>query len=474
MLSAGRPTRKFGHLITPVSKAQHLCLITVNSAWYQSSLALRYLRNCLKGLPLRVKLLEFTTSEPLFEILARIASHKAGIYCFSAYVWNRSMLQALLPELAKLQPQSRIVLGGPDADGAAYGLRPQDYVVKGPGEGALRHLADSAFTLPGGEIEHPAPPLRELPFPYRAADKPALRDRLVYYETFRGCPFRCAYCLSATDDRHEPRFDVSQATDRRRLRSELHRLLSFAPRTIKFVDRSFNINTALARYIWRFAIGLESSCEWHFEIYPELLSEEDIELLSQAPAGRIRLETGIQTVNRAVNQACGRRSDWPKARAMLLALQRRTQVSVHADLLAGLPGETLSSVLHSLDELAACLPHEIQLGTLKILSGTPMQAIARQRGYIWMDSPPWQVLASDRLSFAQMATLQDLARIINLYWNKGEFRKQWSALLAEGHRASQLFLRLLARHREQGLQLHSISARHRAEVFASCFAAGDR
>jgi len=175
-----------------------------------------------------------------------------------------------------------------------------------------------------------------------------------------------------------------------------------------------------------------------------------------------------------VNQACGRRSDWPKARAMLLALRRRTQVSVHADLLAGLPGETLSSVLHSLDELAACMPHEIQLGTLKILSGTPMQAIARQRGYIWMDSPPWQVLASDRLSFSQMATLQDLARIINLYWNKGEFREQWSALLAEGHRASQLFLKLLARHREQGLQLHSISARHRAEVFASCFAAGDR
>ena len=117
ILSAGRPTRKFEHLITPVPKARRLCLITINSAWYQSSLALRYLRNCLKGLPLRVKLLEFTTSEPLFEILARIACHKADIYCFSAYVWNRNMLQALLPELAKLQPLSRIVLGGPDADG---------------------------------------------------------------------------------------------------------------------------------------------------------------------------------------------------------------------------------------------------------------------------------------------------------------------------------------------------------------------
>lgn len=451
------------------TRRPRVCLIALNSAWYQSNLALYYLRNSLRGLPFSTRILEFTTSEPVTDVLKGIVLQKPDLLCFSAYIWNRDYLQHLLPELKKLLPRARMVLGGPEAGAGVFGLGADDYVVEGPGEGAFRKLAESGFDLPGGVYSEPAPPLQDIPFPYLAKDKPALRDKLVYYESSRGCPFHCVYCLSASDERNERRFDVSLPREVKKLYSELDRLVALQPRTIKFVDRSFNIHPRLAREIWQHAISYGSACEFHFEIYPDLLCEEDIRLLESAPAGRIRFETGIQTVNSAVSANCQRKSDWNKAKPMLQALRERTQVCLHADLLAGLPGETYRSLLHSLDELAECFPHEIQLGLLKILPHTPMQDIARQRAYSWMDQPPYQILSSDKLSFDQVARLYDLSRIINLYWNKQEFPSLWKGLLHSGHRASQLFLRLLGYHYRHGLQLHSISRQHRAEVVSACF-----
>lgn len=452
-------------------KRLRVCLIALNSAWYQSNFALYYLRNCLQGLPLSARILEFTTSEPLTDVLQGIVLQKPDLLCFSAYIWNRSYLQNLLPELKKLLPRARLVLGGPEAGEGVFGLGAEDYLVQGPGEGAFRKLAESGFELPGGVYAEPAPLLKDLPFPYLAKDKPALRDKLVYYESSRGCPFRCVYCLSARDERNELRFDVSLPGELTKLHSELDHLVALQARTLKFIDRSFNIHPRLAREIWQHALSYATACEFHFEIYPDLLCEEDLRLLERAPAGRIRLEIGIQTVNPAISRNCHRKSDWKKAKPMLQALRERTQACIHADLLAGLPGETYRSILHSLDELAECFPHELQLGLLKILPATPMQEIARQRNYRWMEQPPYQILCSDKLSFAQVSKLYDLSRIINLYWNKQEFPELWKGLIQSGHKASQLFLRLLEYHLRHGLQLHSISRLHRAEVVSACFTA---
>lgn len=438
----------------------------MNSAWYQSNPALYYLRGCLRGLPYSLSLREFTLAEPLFDILTRIVRDRPDVACFSAYVWNSGQLRQLLPELKKLQPGLKIVLGGPEALDGAFGLSEGDFVVKGPGEGVFRVLAEAGFKLPGGVYEAPAPALRDLPFPYHKTDQAALQGKLVYYESSRGCPFRCAYCLSALDTRNEARFDPSLASDRRKLYSELDRLLELKPRTLKFVDRSFNAHPSLARLIWDHAIRQGEACEFHFEIYPDLLTEEDLLILEKAPPGRIRFEVGVQTVNPAVARACGRNSNWRKVKAALNALRERTRICVHADLLVGLPGESYPSVLHSLDELASTLPAEIQLGMLKILPDTPMRDIAAQRGYLWLKDPPWQVLQTDALSFEQVARLQELAKIINLYWNKAEFSAQWRELLCAGNRASRSCLRLLKLHQHKGLTLHSVAKGTRAEVFA--------
>jgi len=439
--------------------------VGLNSAWYQSNPALYYLRNSLRGLGMRVRIREFALSEQPMDILATLIGLKPDVICFSAYVWNRGLIQLLIPELRKLLPKAKIVLGGPEADSPSLQESP-DFVLRGPGEGIFRLLAESGFSLPRGIHEAPAPHLQDLPFPYRASDKPALQNKLIYYETSRGCPFRCVYCLSALDTRNEARFDPALSADRKRLFAELDRLVALEPRTLKFVDRSFNAHPGLARLIWKYALERGQSCEFHFEIYPGLLAEEDIRLLEKAPPGRIRFEIGIQTTNPEVATNCGRASDWPKARNILLALRQRTQVRVHADLLAGLPGENISSIFNSLDELAALFPHEIQLGLLKILPHTPMRDIASQRGYLWMDDPPYQVLASDALSFAEISELHDLARAINLYWNKAEFIGHWEDLLKSGKPASELFIRLRSHHYANSLPLHSISRQARAEIFA--------
>lgn len=442
-----------------------LCLVALNCAWYQSNPALYGLREALRGLPWRIRLREFALSEQPCDVLAALVRLRPDVICFSAYIWNRPYLEGLVFDVKKLLPEARIVLGGPEAAQGDFGLDGRDFTVLGPGEGTIRYLAESGFSLPGGTYERPAPPLALLPFPYRASDRASLRSKLLYYESSRGCPFRCVYCLSANDDRREFRFDPSNARDRRRLRSELDRCIALSPRTIKFLDRSFNVQIDLARLVWRYAIGLREACEFHFEIYPDLLEPEDLALLSQAHPGRLRFEIGIQSTDPAILRACGRSTNWQRVKPLLQALREQTPVTLHLDLLAGLPGQNLASVLSSLDEVASVFPQEIQLGLLKILPGTPMQEIARERGYLWQDRPPYQVLRSDTLSFAQIISLQELARVINLYWNKGEFTAQWRSWLDAGYPASTLFLRIWKAHRKDKIPFFGISRQTRAEIF---------
>ncbi|MCB5245610.1 MAG: DUF4080 domain-containing protein [Candidatus Cloacimonetes bacterium] len=446
-----------------------ICFIAINSAWYQSNPALYYLSNSLAGLPFNSEIYEFIVSEPLFDVLSTIVHSQSDILCFSAYIWNQLYLKLLIPEIKKLLPRAKIVIGGPSALCDNYQLDESDFIVRGPGEGAFRYLAESGFSLPGGLYEIPAPPLKSLPFLYKAENRETLEGKLVYYECSRGCPYHCIYCLSAKNNRKEQRFDPENSEDKTRLYNELDQLLALKPRTVKFVDRCFNANPDLARLIWDYVIRMDKGCEFHFEIFPELLEAEDLKLLAKAPPHRIRLEAGIQTVNPDIAKACGRVSNWKKAKKSLAFLCQKTQVKLHTDLLAGLPGESIDSVLISLDELASIFPPEIQLGSLKILPDTPMYILAKQRQYLWMDTPSWQVLKSDSLSFEQLSTLNDLARIINLYWNKGEFTSEWISLLNSGKKASQLLLSLLAYHKENHILLHSISREKRYDIFSILF-----
>lgn len=441
-----------------------ILLIAINSSWSQSNPALYYLREVISDLPYQVQICDFTLKDHLTDIMQGICAQKPDILCFSAYIWNRLLLQNLVPELKKLLPQACVVIGGPEAANADFGLGKQDSIVVGSGEGAFRALAKADFA-PGAEHLAQAIALRDLPLPYTLADAGSLQGKLLYYECYRGCPYSCVYCLSALDKRCELRFDPESSEDMSRMLAELEILKALQPKTLKFVDRSFNSHGKFARLVWDYFISTDWPGDVHFEIYPDLLEEEDFRILEKAAVGRIRFEIGIQTTNPEVSKACGRFTSWDKAKTALTELKQRTKLRIHADLIAGLPSENLASVLNSVNELCATLPDAVQLGTLKILPDTPMLQIALSRGYLWLNNPPYQCLASDALSFSDMCYLDSLAHLLNLYWNKEEFAPLWEALLAI-HKATEILQALLELHQELGYETHSVSKGKREAVMA--------
>ncbi len=432
----------------------------LNSSWSQSNLAFYYLREMVRDLDFESVLKSYTLKEPLMQVMDDIYLQQAEIICFSAYIWNRLFLQNLHRELGKILPDAIFVIGGPEA--GHFQNKRNTLVIEGAGETAFRELALKGFALGDSAEFRSAPlPLNKVPFPYREEDKADLEDHLVYYECYRGCPYHCAYCLSANDNRSEPRFELPK--DKELLYLELDAVCRLNPRTIKFIDRSFNVQKDLAQAIWQYAIERGEGQEFHFEIYPDLLDERDLEIMELAPEGRIRFEIGIQSIDPDVLGNCGRHSAWEKSKAALIALKARTKIRIHADLIAGLPGEDYASVLRGLDELCFCEPAAVQLGSLKILPDTPMQGIARSRNYLWLDEPPYQVLASDALSFEEMGRLDDFAHLLSLYWNKEEYPELWHEFLQE-YPASEILTALKDIHIENNMTLHSISKKRRAEV----------
>ncbi len=439
-----------------------ILLLAVNSAWTHTNPALYYMREMIRELPHQLKMEELTLKTQLFEALEIIYSHRPEIICLSVYIWNRTYLQRLIPEIRKLFPQARFVLGGPEADNAQLAelLGPEDTVITGSGEADFYMLAKAGFP-PGVPLSpEPCLPLAQIPFPYHPEDRVLLQNRLIYYETSRGCPYKCIYCLSSSDDRMERRFQAEDPKELDRLYSELDALVALKPRTIKFIDRSFNVFPKLAHSIWQYIIDLEQDCEFHFEIYPDLLSESDIALLEKVPAGRIRFEIGVQSTNNDVMNLVNRKTDWRRIRPVLIELQRRTNIRLHTDLICGLPGEKADSIVNSINEIAFTKPHEIQLGMLKILPHTPMLAIARERGYLFMADPPYQVLASDELSFEQICHFENLAHCINLYWNKGDFTSLFDVLM-RSHSPYEIFLKLMEYHLQRSFAYHSMEQKKR-------------
>lgn len=439
---------------------KHIVMLAINSSWSQSNLALYYLREVIRELPYRVTMVSHTVSDHLGDVLFRLYSAQPDVICFSAYIWNSDYLQQLIPELKKLLPNAIMVLGGAQAGHANFGLSDKDHTIIGSGEGSFLALAKNNFE--GIDGEHNLT-LCDVPFPYLPSDSEQLAGKLVCYECYRGCPYACVYCLSALDKRNEPRFDADKPDDLQRLDAELEALIALRPKTLKFIDRSFNVFPKLARHIWSFFIRHPYACEVHFEIYPDLLSEADFSILEQAPEGLIRFEVGIQTTNDAIAAISARKSNWKRAEQALISLKQRTKIRVHTDLLAGLPGEDIASVHRSINQLCAALPDAVQLGTLKVLPATPMREIANNRAYLYLSRPPYQCFASDALSYTQMHRLECYAKLLNLYWNKEEHARQWAEML-QHHCATELLDALLDLHKQHDYELHSLAKAKRDGV----------
>ncbi len=385
-----------------------ITLFALNGSHAHSALAVRCLKTALAGGGFDAEIVEGNLRDRTLSLLSRLAAQNADLYGFSCYIWNIGQMLSMAQDLKAIRPNCRILLGGPEVsfNVERFDALPfVDHIITGEGEGAILTLAR---TLQAGAT--PPRVFAGAPDEHFAArgihyDKTRPVPPLVYYESARGCPFSCAFCLSSAQE------GVRAKTAPQTL-SELLEFEEIAGNfTVKLVDRTFNLDRARAKAIWRGLLDEKYTKCYHFEIAAHLLDEECFEILGKFPAGKVRLEIGLQSTNAQTLAAVSRHTD---AAAVLAAARRLTEQNtchVHLDLIAGLPHEDLDSFAHSFDAAyGAC--HVLQLGFLKLLHGTALRAHAKDFGAVFEQKPPYTVLKTDALSFEDVCLLHRISDLV--------------------------------------------------------------
>lgn len=437
-----------------------LLLATLHSKQSHASLALPTLAAaCSQIEALEIVMAEYTVNERPEAILPRLVAAAADVVAFSCYIWNIELTLQLAEELKLINPHSFIVLGGPEVSFGCYELLAChdfiDCIVRGEGEETLVELLQLAaenhgarlsagrlagicgITFRSGDEIVTTPErggiknLDAIPSPV-VAGLVATGKPLVYYETTRGCPFSCAFCISSLEG-------SVRAYSLARVQLDLGMLIDSEVATIKLVDRTFNYDAVRANQLWEFILARNRSSRFHFEIAADLLTEENISLLRRVPADTFRFEIGVQSVAAGTLESVARKSDLTRLFANVARLRAETAVTVHLDLVAGLPGEDLSGFSRSLERLLASRPHHIQVEPLKVLKGTAMRKIAREQNYVFSPYPPYRILKNRWLSFADICRIEAATRALDWFYNSGRFTATL-ALLAPKISLAELFI----------------------------------
>lgn len=419
-----------------------------------------------------IELAEFTINHRTEEILREIYLRKPDVLLFSCYIWNIVYVRELAENCRKIMPEVPIWLGGPEVSyDAEETLRENpavDGILCGEGEETFRLLAECCaagqadtehlaeipglvFREPQGSAERrpegraavlgeaqqtaqaaagrpirvnpqaPLPDLNSLPFPY--ADLTGFENRIIYYESSRGCPFSCSYCLSSIDK--SVRFRDAEKVCR-----ELQFFLNRRVPQVKFVDRTFNCRKSHAMAIWTYILEHDNGItNFHFEIEAELLDAEELELLGRMRPGLVQLEIGVQSVNPKTLEAVRRKTDLDKLEKIVGQIRSGRNIHQHLDLIAGLPFENYESFGHSFDRVFAMKPEQLQLGFLKVLKGAPMQEDARKYGLQWRFQPPYEVLSTPWLPFSDILRLKMIEEMVEIYYNSLQFGKTLEQLI---------------------------------------------
>jgi len=490
-----------------------ILLATLHARYVHCSLALPCLAAACIGIDgIETVIREFTVNEPRDETLRRVVAEQADMAAFSCYIWNIEQTLRLASDLKKLRPEIFIILGGPEASYGIFELmernRAVDCIVRGEGEETFRELvatvlrnrtASRPLDQPTGQILQDTPGLafRSGEEIIATPERPPLHDLdvtpsafahglvdlakpLVYYETSRGCPFSCAFCMSSREK-------GVRSYSGKRIRNDLRLLIENGARTVKLVDRTFNFDAQRANEIWDFILRANRETRFHFEVAADLLTEENFRLLENVPAGMFRFEIGVQSGNEEALARVGRSSDLARLSANVRRLVETTGVSVHLDLVAGLPYEDYNGFLGSLQQVFDLLSMDnpysfayqggspfIQVEPLKVLKGSPMRRIARDEGYLFSDTPPYKILQTPWLSFAEISRIEAIARFLDLFFNSGRFTATLAAL-ARTAPLAQVFAGL-ARFREHQMPDAQISLAGLFEAiwfFGEEFTAGD-
>ncbi|MBF0461312.1 MAG: DUF4080 domain-containing protein [Magnetococcales bacterium] len=398
-----------------------ILLTTLNARYRHTAFGLRYLLANLAELRPRALLMEFECSDVPEELAETLLQQAPRIVGIGVYLWNVEACTQLVRLLKRIRPDLVIVLGGPEVSFETDEqpiVHEADYVICGEGEHLFYTLCRTllAGQRPPAKIQRATPlDLSTLVLPYDEYADSDLANRLLYVERSRGCPYRCAFCLSSLDNA------VRTIPLDRFLRAMQH-LLDRGARQFKFVDRTFNLDeTACVAVLEFFLSQMDLGLFLHVEMVPDRLSPALQAVMQQFPPGALQVEIGIQSFNAEVQARIQRRWDPARTMANVGWILAQTGVHVHTDLIVGLPGESLASFAAGFDQLARLNPHEIQVGILKRLRGAPIQAHTQAFGMVYNPDPPYDLLCNDLLDFATLRRLKRFARFWDLLCNSGRF-----------------------------------------------------
>ena len=453
-----------------------ILLAAVNAKYIHSNLAVYSLKASAGACGTQVEIGEYTINQQTDEILRDLYRKQPDVVAFSCYIWNRRIIGELIRELPKVLPGVCIWAGGPEVsyDASAF-LReyPEaEGILCGEGEGTFSRLAAYYIEgrgclsgIPGlvyreadGSLHETGaaqvPEMDDLPFVYE--DIRAFQNRILYYESSRGCPFRCSYCLSSIEK--QVRFRSLSLVER-----DLMVFLKAEVPQVKFVDRTFNIDPDRTVRLWSFILEHDNGItNFHFEIGADLITEEELQIMSRMRPGLIQLEIGVQSTNLQTIREIDRRMDLAKLKEVVERIRGFGNVHQHLDLIAGLPGEDLPGFRRSFDEVFALKPQQLQLGFLKVLKGSGMCQKAADYGLIFHGEPPYEVLRTDWLSYEDLLCLKGVEEMVEVYYNSGQFRQTLEELLKRYQSPFDLFHELAVYYEDRGYDQvrHSRMARY--------------
>lgn len=453
-------------------------LVAVNAKYIHSNPAVYSLKRFAGEYTDAVEIAEYTINNRMEDILEDIYRRKPDAIGFSCYIWNIGMVEKLMGELHKLLPQLPVFLGGPevtyDADKL---LRKYPYLTGifiGEGEATFAQVVkyyvkknpESLEDIPGLMLRSGMTPERK---PLNLTDVPFLYDdmapftnRIIYYETQRGCPFRCSYCLSSIDK--TVRFRDIEVVKR-----ELAFFLEKKVKQVKFVDRTFNCNHDHAMAVWQYLYEHDNGVtNFHFEIAGDILREDEIALVAKMRPGLVQFEIGVQSTNTDTLREIRRVMDIGKLKQVVAALKAAHNVHIHLDLIAGLPYEDYDSFARSFDDVYAMEPEQLQLGFLKVLKGSYMAEMAESYGLVYTDYAPYEVLYTNWLSFTEICRLKRIEEMVEIYYNSGQFAHSLPVMIADfGQGAFAFYEALAAFYEEQGFFVETPSRIYRYQALLS-------
>lgn len=398
-----------------------IVLTTLNARYAHTAFGLRYLLANLGALRERACIIEFDISQRPTDALEVILAQNPKIVGIGVYIWNAEQSLRIVADLKRVRPDVIVVLGGPEVShetGQQEICRLADYVITGEADLSFASLCDKLLagaSPPMRVIPADLPQLDRLVLPYHLYDAQDVAHRVIYVEASRGCPFRCEFCLSSLDVpvRNVPLDGFL---------GQLQTLLDRGVRQFKFVDRTFNLNLNVSRSILQFFHErYEPGMFLHFEMIPDRLPEALRDPIRKFPPGALQFEVGIQTFNEEVAARISRRQDVARLSDNLRFLREQTGVHVHADLIVGLPGETIEGFAAGFDKLVALGPQEIQVGILKRLRGTPIVRHDQEWAMVYSPNAPYEILQNRTIDFATMQRLRRFSRFWDLVANSGNF-----------------------------------------------------